>query len=181
MQEIWQRIENWLQQNSPEIMADLLPGASDDQISQLEQTTQSQLTEDVEVSYRIHNGTRGGGPPLMGNWRLLKLEQIAREWTLQEQLSADGVFEDDECEHKDPIQPVWWNAQWIPIGSNSSGDFICLDLNPAPGGNVGQVISYWHTDPDRKVLANSFRDWLTKFADDLESGQYRVEEGWLLR
>jgi cell wall assembly regulator SMI1 len=117
----------------------------------------------------------------MGNWRLLKLEQIAREWTLQEQLSADAVFEDDECEHKDPIQPVWWNAQWIPIGSNSSGDFICLDLNPAPGGNVGQVISYWHTDPDRKVLANSFRDWLTKFADDLESGQYRVEEGWLLR
>jgi cell wall assembly regulator SMI1 len=180
MQDVWQRIENWLELNSPEILADLLPGVSDDQIFELEQKLQIQFTEDFKASYRIHNGSRGGGPPLMGAWRLLKLDLIDREWSLQEELSAEDVFEDDECEHEDPIQPVWWNAQWIPISSNSSGDFICLDLNPEPGGSIGQIISYWHTDPVRKILAHSFREWLIKFADDLEANRYQVEGDWLV-
>lgn len=181
MQEIWQRIDSWLQQNAPEIFSDLLPAASDEQFSQVEETIQCELPQSIKEFYLIHNGTRGGGPPLMGKWRLLNLDTVCREWSIQNELLADGVFDDEECEPDEPVQPVWWDNRWIPVASNDSGDLICLDLNPPEDGTFGQLIRYWHNDPARTVIAKSFTDWLTQFLNDLENGIYRIEDGWLLK
>jgi len=36
-----------------------------------------------------------------------------------------------------------------PLTDSGSGDRHCLDLDPAPGGSVGQVILMWHDSPER--------------------------------
>jgi len=43
-------------------------------------------------------------------------------------------------------------------------------------------LRYWHTNPEREVLANSFREWFGQFAEALASNQNQVDSnGWLVR
>ncbi len=56
------------------------------------------------------------------------------------------------------------------------GNHDCLDLNPADGGTVGQIITMWHDDDARKLVAPSFRDWLKQYAEGLASGQFVYSE-----
>ena len=53
-----------------------------------------------------------------------------------------------------------------------------VDLDPYPGGSVGQVISVWHDQPLRTVLAPSFCHWLDGFANGLESGLYMFSDDY---
>jgi cell wall assembly regulator SMI1 len=145
MQEIWAQIDNWLGVNAPEILDLLQPGASDDEISELENFLSVQLPEDVKSSYRIHNGQSEYKCGLIVNdWELLSLARIVDEWTVWKELLDDGIFqnEDGQDQGSKPVpgvSNVWWSSRWIPITYNGGGDHHCLDLNPAEGGNVGQI------------------------------------------
>ena len=61
---------------------------------------------------------------------------------------------------------------------NGGGDHHCLDLAPAPGGDVGQIIRMWHDDVARCVEARSFRAWLEAYADELEHGHYSYSDDY---
>jgi|GEM_PF-4118631 len=41
------------------------------------------------------------------------------------------------------------------------GDGLCIDLDPAPGGTVGQVIRRLHDDDRRERVAASFTQWFS--------------------
>lgn len=181
MEKIWKRIDAWLKQNAPETFADLQPGASDADIKKAERALSCELPEVVTQSYRIHNGMRGGDGPLIDGWSLLSLAVLVRGWKTLKKLSDDGTFESMEGDAAPQIKSDWWNPRWIPVASNSSGDFVCVDLDPKRGGKRGQVISFWHAGPRRELLATGFKAWLEQFADDLEAGKYKVEDGWLTK
>src|SRR5262245_39129632 len=55
----WQRIEKWLKEHFPEILADLRPGLTEADLNQFEETIGQRLPEDVRESYRIHDGQEG--------------------------------------------------------------------------------------------------------------------------
>jgi cell wall assembly regulator SMI1 len=57
MKDIWQRIENWLALNAPQLAAGLQSGASDEEIQQTEATLNITFPEDIRESYRLHNGS----------------------------------------------------------------------------------------------------------------------------
>jgi cell wall assembly regulator SMI1 len=182
MEKLWQRIESWLKQNAPDQFSALQPGASDADIKKAEEALSCELPGDVKESYRIHDGIRAGVGPLVAGWRLLSLATIVKEWQALTDASADETLDDDLEELSDPqIKSSWWNPLWIPVASNSSGDFICVDLDPQPIGNSGQVISFLHADPARKLLARDLKSWLDEFAGDLEAGKYKLEDEWLTK
>jgi cell wall assembly regulator SMI1 len=58
---------------------------------------------------------------------------------------------------------------------SGSGNHYCADLDPAPGGHVGQIIWFQHTDGPIRVVASGFADWLRQYAADLEGGRYRLQ------
>ena len=66
---------------------------------------------------------------------------------------------------------------------SGSGDHHCIDLSPGPKGNAGQIIEMWHDEGARPVVAESFRAWMTAFADDLENDELVLsdEYGGLVR
>ncbi len=173
MEEIWTRIDAWLKVNAPKVFNTLQPGASDSQIQATESILAIQFPEDVKASYRIHNGQQtiydyGLIPEAQ---EFLSLERIQAEWQLKKGLLDEGSFEGGS--KPDPgIQADWWNAKWIPLTSDGCGDSYCLDLAPAEGGNVGQIIKMIHDEADRYILAPSFRSWLEDYAAKLESGEY---------
>lgn len=181
MKDIWKQIEAWLEQNAPDLLADLKPGALEATINQTERMLSCVLPGEMVMSYRIHDGSSGGAPPLFGEWALLPLSDVVKEWNILKKRSDDGAFEGIEAEADIQIQSEWWSTCWIPVASNSSGDFLCVDLNPPRTGNHGQIICFFHADPRRKLIAKHFKDWLAGFADDLGAGKYEVEDGWLVK
>ena len=71
-----------------------------------------------------------------------------------------------------------WNTGWIPFAGNGGGDLYCIDMAPAEGGTVGQIISHNHESFDHKLLARSFGDYLESLAERLENGELTFSEKW---
>lgn len=176
MQDTWERIEKWLKANAPDLFDSLLGGADEEEIGQTETFLGVALPDDVKASYRIHNGQPLDGPWLMVWGQFLSLEDMRGHWSLWKHFLDKGSFDDSRSEPVGPAKANWWNPRWIPITYDQTGNHLCLDLDPAPGGRVGQIITMWHDDSTRGVLAESFSDWLTDFANALEAGQYSYTE-----
>lgn len=70
----------------------------------------------------------------------------------------------------------WLDRAWIPIADDGNNNHCCLDLNPAAGGHVGQIIKVWNESHLRTVHSKSFREWLAVFADLLEVGEFVYSE-----
>lgn len=181
MNEIWNRIETWLKQHAPHILQSLEPPATVGQITETEDFLGVKFPDIVRASYAIHNGQSDIAIPLMGEWKLLSLKVIAKQWKVQSTLLAKGSFGTAKGSPIGPAKDDWYNARWIPLAYNGGGDFICLDLDPAAGGTSGQMLSWWHVDDKRERLASDFSQWLARFAEDLEKGEYRLEDEVLVR
>lgn len=181
MQKIWERIESWLRISAPQILEVLQSGASDLQIGELEVFLSVQLPDDVKSLYRICNGQSACDYGLIYGREFLSLERIKEEWSIWNDLLASGTFQDDDDQDQgsDPeigIKNVWWSQKWIPLTYDGAGNHDCLDLSPAEGGRNGQIITMWHDDAERRIVAPSFRAWCHNYAEGLESGQFIFSE-----
>jgi hypothetical protein len=56
-------------------------------------------------------------------------------------------------------------------------DYLGIDLDPGPGGVVGQVTNFGRNSDDKYVLATSWGQFLEDFADELEVGNYVIDLG----
>jgi len=176
--ELWARLEAWLTAHAPALIEVLGEGATDEVIAATEAAVGVTFPDDVRASYRLHDGQRGDFPLLVpGPIEFLSLERIQGEWTVWKQLLGDGTFAGTESAPVGPIRSDWWNPAWVPFTYDGSGNHLCLDLAPAEGGHVGQVISFWHDEATREVEAPSFTAWLADLVDGCETGRYVYAEG----
>lgn len=58
------------------------------------------------------------------------------------------------------VKPMDTNRSWIPLTREHGGNHIDLDFDPGPDGVVGQVIAYGRDEDEKRLLANSFREFL---------------------
>ena len=172
MKEIWARIEKWLAVNAPKVLEVLEDGATDKEIQDIETALKVELPEDFIESYKIHNGIKAGFGFIEG-WDLHSLDSIISEWKIWEGLEEIKDFESTPDEG---IKNNWFNSKWVPFTSDGAGDSHCLDLDPDKGGNIGQVLILWHDDATRPLVAKSFTEFLSNFANDLEAGKYSVSK-----
>jgi cell wall assembly regulator SMI1 len=180
MKELWNRLEQWLKEQAPDVYADLNPGVSQLEIDNLEGVIGYKLPNDLRESLMIHNGQRGESDWLFAGWELLSTDRILDEWLVWKDLYDKGTFEDWEVDViHEGIKKVWWNPAWIPLTYNGAGDHHCIDLAPANGGLVGQIISMWHDWEERRVLANGYRQWFEYIISEFESNDvdYVFESG----
>lgn len=180
MHDIWQQLETALVHSAPELLPTLAPGAAEEEIRQLEVLLGRTLPSDIRDSWLIHNGQQGvarnlgRGYGLLDTWQLLSLQEIGKFWRMLQELFLSGEF-DLPGEAVGPVQPVWWHPAWIPFTNSGTGHSHCLDLAPASGGQVGQIIIYWKASPDRKVVAPGLGSLLTQVAEGLAAGTYWLD------
>jgi cell wall assembly regulator SMI1 len=179
MEEIWERIDAWLKVNASKVFETLQAGASDSQIQTIEDALSVKFPEDFRVSYRIHDGQLQS----KSFWGLIPdaedflcLERLQGEWQKWKELLDSGDFNGYESAPDPGIKADWWNARWIPFTWDGDGNNYCLDLDPAKGGTVGQIITMIHDDSRRRIIAPSFYNWLEDYAAKLESGEYVFSE-----
>ncbi len=181
MQEIWTRIENWIKVKAPEVFEVIQVGATEAQIRQLEEFLAIKLPEDVKSLYRVCDGQLDYSYGVIEGRELLSLDRIKEEWIVWQELIDAGDFNDENgidlsCEPDLGIQNVWMSKKWIPLTYDGAGNHYCLDLDPAEGGTVGQIITVWHDAPYREIIAPSVRDWLDEYAQALESDKFVFSE-----
>jgi cell wall assembly regulator SMI1 len=173
MKRLFDRIHVWLAANAPEVLASLRPGATEEAIRAAEREMGVTLPDDVRAAYRIHDGQEWGHDLVYGR-QWLPLADVVGTWrSLKKMIDGETVAPADKVPAKEATRADYWHPAWIPLASNESSHHLCLDLDPAPGGRVGQIIYWWHDmDSPRSVAAISFADWLEELADELEDGEW---------
>ena len=170
----WKRIAAWLSENDPERLKSLQKPATNREIASTEKSLGVKFPEDLKKSYRVHNGQARRSSLIVdnGTFYFLSLEEVIREWKIWVDLVASGTFDPVDCRCEDGIKSdAWFNKKWIPVFSDGGGDFYCVDMAPAKGGRVGQIILVEHEDGGRTVKASSLRDLLSQLANELEAGE----------
>jgi cell wall assembly regulator SMI1 len=178
------RIETWLSLHAPSWVEQQGPRpplfrqpAEEKEIEQLEAHCRVQLPDRDRRLWRLHDGCRKRSYPIALRpagrtwWRILSISEVAHDWDLRGKIAAAHPF-GGAARTIGPVRRVWWNVRWIPIAEDGTGDFVCLDMDPAEGGKPGQLVLYMHDSDERQVIHSSLSEWLCEFADDLERGDY---------
>lgn len=58
----------------------------------------------------------------------------------------DGRWDDGR------ITPVYWSPRWLPIAEDGCGNQVCVDLQPGPRGQLGQLLSMEFQDGQGPTL-----------------------------
>ena len=188
IQQLWERVATWLRESAPADVT-LPEGASESDIEEAESQTGLKFPNDLRETYRLHNGSdriwlfeQGYLMPLTKPTNLPRRKQalysaIVDSWRAMNEIMNKGYFPKvtSSGSHSKQIKPLWWSSCWLPIVANKSGDHVCVDLDPARGGHIGQLLDWWHEQGPTKVLAKGLTDWLTMFVKDLESGKFRFD------
>jgi cell wall assembly regulator SMI1 len=163
----WRRIEAWLEAQQEGLSARLAPGAREEDLAAAESKMGVRLPEDVRETLLRHDGEREHLGLFLG-WMLMSLPYVLREWAFERWVERAPRA-------RGPVKPVSWSPRWIPLLANGAGDFVCVDLDPPEEGTPGQLITVHHDDPERIRMTRSLTSWLLRFADRLESGEYRYD------
>ncbi|SMR56631.1 unnamed protein product [Zymoseptoria tritici ST99CH_1A5] len=96
----WKRIDRWLEDNYEEVFENMCPGATINDVNELEHELDCTLPQEVRESLQVHDGQERGGRPtgVIFGCMLLDCEEIVQEWkqwrTVNEQyLSETRTFE----------------------------------------------------------------------------------------
>ncbi len=180
MSTVWQRIESWLSQNALPVFRSLRSGATEQDIASAEAILGQSLPSDYRESLLRHDGQEldqyGCSPGFVYGLNLYPLSKVLFGRRMIDDLLRTELGGDLVIKTYGPVRPVWWDKHWVTIADDGNGNYCCLDLNPATGGHVGQIIKVWNEGHLRRVLSDSFREWLTVFADLLEAGEYVYSE-----
>jgi cell wall assembly regulator SMI1 len=183
----WGVIETWLAAHAPAVRKSLRPPSDDVKVERLQKKLRLTLPADFVASVLIHDGQKSeaehGLFPAPADvlpepsYRLFTLTDVAREWAMMKELHDIGQFEGArKPKPARGIQNVVWSLGWVPIADNGAGDYFCLDLAPAKGGTVGQVILFGHENTDQRRVARSFAEWMGKLARRFQTGKIVLDE-----
>ncbi len=180
MDALWERLENFLQQNAPKIYDGLLPGASEEQIAEVEQRCGFQFPTEVRQSYLRHNGQRSderyepmGGTFIPCSYGLLPMARILDEWLGNLDTLEDIKDDMPDGDRAGPeVKRVFLDAAWVPFAKEGSGaNQFCIDFDPAVGGRIGQIVQFDHEAYGQQCVAPDFMTWFHTLVTDLETGR----------
>lgn len=125
-------------------------------------------------AYRILYKTHGDWGGTFG-LRHMPLESVLSGWNTWRDLEADSQETEGHVSYPPgAIKAQDINLGWIPFLEDKGGNEVGVDLNPAPAGKVGQVITYGRDEEHKDVLAPSLEAFLTEYVARLEAGRVRV-------
>lgn len=168
---IWERLEAALKAAAPEVKKSLRKGTTDAKLSKLGQQIGAELPADLRSTLLLHDGQKDDGDGIIpedfveewgGEFLLMPVAEIATAWAMWKELTDCGEFTGRVSNPGKGALAVWWSPGWIPFATDGGGDYLCVDVTPAKGGTVGQVIHLKHDGGDRPVLSKSLAKYLLK-------------------
>jgi cell wall assembly regulator SMI1 len=168
----WLGVETWARSNLPGMLAELNGPAEPQAITRLEATLGFELPVDFRTSLGVHDGETGDGALLDSGGQLLNVRAIGDDLELERcalrdypELAADKL--------SGPARRSLYGPRRVPIIDFNRDQIWLLDLDPAPGGQVGQVLIRDVEDGRLEVVAPSFAQFLSDYLHRLETGRAR--------
>lgn len=179
----WRRIDTWFEAFAPAYAHTFLPGVMDKELAEAEAILGITLPADLKATYRIHNGVTTSNEIFLHGKDLYPLEGMIEKWNRYRDLSKFDpawaqrapIWVTERIYPTQPVQPVWWHQAWLPF-MGTFDNFWCLDLAPAPSGQVGQILEWDHEVGPWQVPFLSLEQLLSTYAVQLEAGLY-VQHG----
>lgn len=172
--ERWATIEGWLEENQPRALEGFRAATTREAIVAAESTLGVSLPEDYKAFLQIHDGQEEL-ESWVGLGALLSIAEVvaAHARLGRMELSAAGESDPIEAEHADEgVRSVSYVSGWIPISRSARGrDYLCIDLDPAPGGVRGQIVEYIVDDKRRRRVADSFADLMSLYLTQAQTGE----------
>lgn len=153
----WQRIDSWLTNHAPRVLALLRPPIDDAGLAKLEAAAGKPLPRSLVDAYRAHDGAMGDHPALFGAVRAPRDALWARHTSW---LSADRAVGTLQFMRDLPDE---WPAALLPIADDGSGNLIVVDLD------TGEVSAWDHEDGSKARLAEDLATWMTQLANDMDA------------
>ena len=166
------RLERWIEKNAHPIKNAMNPGVDTVRLDALEKTLQCHLPQAVRGFYLQSDGQKDHLGGVFEGEELLSTDRILSEWKAWRTVMEDSSMKDLRSSPDAGVKNDWWNAKWIPITYDGHGNHYCLDLDPAAGGQVGQIIRMWHDGPERELVSSSFESWMLDYVTALEAGNF---------
>lgn len=184
---LWRRIDAALGAHAPAVLETLSGPASAKSVAALEKELGQPVPEDLRRAWAVHDGqddeleehmlfvdfpfygvaaARAARKDGLDVAKLLGADKEQDDYVAWHALVDDGIGSIDG-----PVKARSYSAAWLPIGAFNGDVFQYLDLDPAPGGTVGQVIEVDPESVSWRVLAPSFGDLLARFADALDADE----------
>lgn len=187
---LWQILTDAIHSRHPEVDLKLNDGAPADAVaaaeSKLDQTF-PQLLRDLLLAHDgqtqdelgLPAGTEPIPPIPLGNHEctsggFLPLARIVDATLANRDLTEFDVPSDGD--EFDLVGPVRLHRNHIVISDPGSGDIIAVDLEPAGGGNPGQVVAINHDPSAICLIASDLTEFFDVLADGYRSGRFTFEE-----
>jgi cell wall assembly regulator SMI1 len=179
MQEIWSRLEAWLDKHANQLLDDLNEAVEDEQLEPIERMMGVDLPVDFKEFYKIHNGQFSESEDrLFGLEELYSVERMIEERNKLKEKFYAGKFDDFDSEPDAAIRGEWYNPYWLPLTGDGKGNHYCMDFAPSKDGQIGQIIRFLIGAPKRKLVSVSFRQWMETYVIELEKGLYNYSAKW---
>ena len=168
------QIRTWMQHHAPDVT--FLPPAKENAIDNFQFLSGLVVPKSLRQLLLTANGESRKSAGMIGNWRLMPIEEIQAAWGLLNKLVEKGAFTDRSVKPSPYFQNSWWYSAWIPFVTSDQGDYFCLDTDPPKPERFGQVLLFLQNRPDRPLIAGSLEAWFDRIMRDLETGQYSYNE-----
>ncbi len=166
---LWASLETEIRGLAPSALRELRLPATDADVAWFAELG---VPADWQALYRVHDGQGMVFPAFF--WMRLRgpTDTVEAEHTRMCRAGGPGlVAGDPPARVVGPVQRAWASERWIPIGTDFGGELLCIDLDPASGGQVGQLIRIG--DSGVEVLAPSASAWLEQLVDGIRVGEWQ--------
>jgi cell wall assembly regulator SMI1 len=153
----WLRIDSWLAEHAPKVLALLRPPLDDAGFAKLEAAAGKPLPASLALAYRAHDGARSERPTILGAVRAPKDALWAHHMAWMSADSAVGrlLFMRE--------LPTPWPAELLPIADDAGGNLLVADLE------TGAILAWDHETATTTRLADDLTTWMTQLADDMDA------------
>lgn len=161
-----------METNAPDVLAQLRPGATDDELHEAEQALGFALPADLQALLRENDGSEDE----CGFWGFLQFVPASFLGPAREDLlrwvKSDREYSVTDASLYSEVYPELQSNDWIAIGHQGYADQLAMHAK------TGRVFSAGKDVPAIRLVAPSLAAYLDGYAGDLDGGEYRVEEGF---
>ncbi|ULG73540.1 SMI1/KNR4 family protein [Macrococcus brunensis] len=169
-------LEHVLNQSHVPFKDHVNPGATDEELQELEEVFGEPLDPDFKTLYQAHNGESFDSPGLFFGLEWLSLDEVMNEVEFNQDEEEEFDEFPYEIEPAGAIKPIYYHAKWLPFAADGFGNFLAVDMDPGENGKKGQIISYGSDEETFYVVADSLNNLLSFIAKTIEEGNYEYAE-----
>lgn len=143
-------------------------------IAEIEKSMDVQLNDELKNWFQLIGNAEYGIAGLMMGLELYDLDGMYAEWASWREFDSDATLNDAIYYSSVPAGAVkcrYTNPKWIPLAHDYASNYIGVDLDPDKQGVIGQVINFGRDENDKKVFANSLKEFfelLIEYQDEME-------------